>query len=163
MAITKEKKKEIYDKINNAISDSTSMVFVNFHGLSVTDTASLRRELRDNGVGYVVAKKTLVRRAFGDSKVEGEIPALDGELALAYGEDLISPARGIYDFQKKHKDNIQILGGVFEGKYMMKEEMMNIAMIPSMEVLRAQFVNLINSPIQRFVVALDQIARVKEA
>ena len=116
MAISKEKKKEIHKKITGAINDSTSMVFVNFHGLSVIDAASLRRELRDNGVGYVVAKKTLIRRAFGDSKIDGEIPALDGELALAYGEDLIAPARGIYDFQKKHKDNIQILGGGFEGK-----------------------------------------------
>ena len=46
---------------------------------------------------------------------------------------------------------------------MMKEEMTNIAMIPPMEVLRAQFVNLINSPIQQFVVALDQIAETKGA
>ena len=163
MAITKEKKKEIYEKINGVINSSSSMVFVNFHGLSVSNTTSLRKGLRENEVDYVVAKKTIIKRAFEDSKIEGELPTLDGELALAYGEDLITPAREIYNFQKKHKKNIQILGGVFEGKYMGQEEMTNIATIPPMEVLRAQFVNLINSPIQQFVVALDQIAQAKEA
>ena len=163
MAISREKEKGVYDKSSSAINDSTSVVFVNFHGLSVTDTANLRRGLRSDEVGYVVAKKTLVKRAFADSKIEGDIPVLDGELSLAYGKDLIAPARGIHEFQKKHKDSIQIMGGVFEGKYMTKEEMTNIATIPPMEILRAQFVNLINSPIQQFVVALDQIAEAKEA
>lgn len=163
MAITKEKKKEIYEKINNAIKDSSSMVFVNFHGLSVSNTTSLRKGLRENEVDYVVAKKTIIKRALEGSKTEGELPDLDGELALAYGKDLLAPAREIHGFQKKHKKNIQILGGVFEGKYMSQEEMTNIATIPPLEVLRAQFVNLINSPIQQLVVALDQVANTKEA
>ena len=163
MAITKEKKKEIYEKITEAINNSTSLVFVNFHGLSVINTTDLRKGLRKNEVDYVVAKKTIIKRAFEDSKIEGELPVLDGELALAYGEDLLAPAREIYNFRKKHKKNIQILGGVFEGKYMGQEEMTNIATIPPLEVLRGQFVNLINSPIQQFVVALDRIAEAKEA
>jgi len=163
MAIKKEKKKEIYEKVNDAINKSSSMVFVNFHGLTVGNITSLRKGLREQGVKYVVAKKTIIKRAFADSKTEGVLPSLDGELALAYSEDLLAPAREIYNFQKKNKNNIQILGGVFEGKYMGQAEMTNIATIPGMDILRGQFVNLINSPIQQFVVALDQIAMAKEA
>jgi len=163
MAIKKEKKKEIYEKINDAINKSSSMVFVNFHGLTVGNITSLRKGLREQGVKYVVAKKTIIKRAFADSKTEGVLPSLDGELAIAYGEDLLAPAREVFNFQKKYKNNIQILGGVFEGKYMGQAEMTNIATIPGMIILRGQFVNLINSPIQQFVVALDQIAMAKEA
>jgi large subunit ribosomal protein L10 len=50
---------------------------------------------------------------------------------------------------------------VFEGKYMGADEMKALAMIPSMQTLRAQFVNLINSPIQGFVMALDAISKKK--
>ncbi len=163
MAILKEKKKEILKKVKDAVDTSDSVVFVNFHGLGVSDTTELRKELRNKGVGYTVAKKTLVRRALDDASVAGEMPAIDGELAIAYAKDLIAPAREVYTFQKQHKENLSILGGVFEGKYMNKEEMMEIASIPETPVLYGQFVNLINSPIQRFAVVLDQIAQSKEA
>jgi len=159
MAINKEKKREIVAKVKDAVGSADSVVFVNFHGLGVGDTTQLRKDLRSEGVGYTVAKKTLIKRVLGESKVEGDMPSLDGELAVAYGKDLIAPARGIYSFQKDHKDNIAILGGIFDGRYMGKDEMMEIATIPPTPVLYGQFVNLINSPIQRFAVVLDQIAQ----
>jgi large subunit ribosomal protein L10 len=86
---------------------------------------------------------------------------MPGQIAIAYGEDLLSPAREVFSFAKTHKDNISIVGGVFEGKYMNASEMMSIATIPPLQTLRGMFVNLINSPIQRFAVVLDQIALTK--
>ena len=61
------------------------------------------------------------------------------------------------------KEQIKILGGVFEGRYLNAIAMTEIATIPSKEVLIAQFVNLINSPIQRFAVALGAVAEQKGA
>lgn len=158
MAISKEKKIEIYNGINKAIKGAQSVVFINFHGLGVGDTTDLRRKLKGEGVNYYVAKKTLIKRALDENKFEGNIPQLDGELALAYSDDLTAPARGVFDFQKSHKDNISILGGIFEGRYMDQTAMTEIAAIPSVNVLYGQFVNIINSPIQGLVVALDKIA-----
>lgn len=163
MAITRQKKEEVITKTKEAVQGADSVVFVNFHGLSVGDTTKLRKELKDQGVGYLVAKKTLVKRALGESNIEGDLPALDGELAIAYAADLIAPAREVYKFQKEHEGNIAILGGVFEGKFMDQSQMTAIASIPPTQVLYGQFVNLINSPIQRLAVALDQIAQKKEA
>lgn len=163
MAITKQKKEEILAGVTDAVANSESIVFVNFHGLSVSDTTSFRKGLRGNDVSYKVAKKTLVKRALDAANVEGDMPTLDGELAIAYGADLLAPAREVYNFQKDHKEEVQILGGVYEGKYMNRDEMVNIASIPPLEVLRGQFVNLINTPIQQLVVGLSQIAEKKEA
>ncbi|GMQ95307.1 MAG: 50S ribosomal protein L10 [Patescibacteria group bacterium] len=163
MAITKDKKREVIEGVQNAASSSDSLVFVNFHGLNVVDTTTLRKELRDKGISYMVAKKTLIKRALHDSKLEGDMPELDGELALAYGDDLLAPAREVFNFQKLHKDSVAILGGIFEGRYMDKAEMTSIATIPPAPVLYGQFVNLINSPIQRFAVVLNEIAKMREA
>jgi len=161
VAITKEKKDQIYKNTVDAIKNSQSMVFVNFHGLNVGDTTTLRRKLKEENVTYVVTKKTLAKKALEELKLDGEIPQLDGELALAYADDLTAPARGVYDFQKTHKDNISILGGIFEGRLMGQEAMMEIATIPATPVLYSQFVNLINSPIQGLVIALNGIAEKK--
>lgn len=163
MAINKQKKVDIVSKLKDKALKANTIVFVNFHGLPVATITEMRAKLRAEGVGYMVAKKTLIRRAFADAKYTGELPVLDGEIAVAYGDDQISPARGVYDYQKKNPEMIKIVGGVFEDKYMDAAAMMSIATIPSREVLLGQFVNVINSPIQGLVMALDAIAAKKEA
>lgn len=160
MAITKEKKVEIIDKVKKAIADSQSVVFVNFAGLSVNEATILRQELRDNEVGYMVAKKTLLTKVFNESGIGGQLPNLDGEIAIAYGQDLVAPAKGIYGFKERTK-KLDIVGGVFEGAFMDKGSMEEIAQIPSREILYGKLANVINSPIQGFVIALDQLAQSK--
>lgn len=162
MAISKSKKADIIKTMGERTKDAEAIVFVNFHGLSVAGATELRKALKADGVGYTVAKKTLIRRALAD-RYEGEIPALDGEVAVAYGADPIAPARGIYEFEKKYKDSLKILGGVYEGKYVPASMMIELASIPSREVLLGKLVNLLNSPVQRVVMALDQIAKAKPA
>jgi large subunit ribosomal protein L10 len=123
----------------------------------------MRRELRNKEIDYLVAKKTLVKTAFGDSGVQGEIPNLEGELAVAYSDDPTATAREIHFFQKKYEGKVSILGGVFENKYLSKIKMEEIALIPSLHVLRGMFVNVINSPIQGFALVVKAIADSKEA
>lgn len=157
MAITKEKKKDIIAKLDTIKNESETLVFVGFKGLSGSDVTSMRRDLRGEDVGYFVAKKTLIRKALGDT-YEGEIPELEGEVAVAYSADAIAPAQNILSFEKKFADQVSILGGVFDGVYKNKEEMSAIASIPALPVLRGMFVNVINSPIQGLVLGLKAIA-----
>ncbi|MCX6713387.1 MAG: 50S ribosomal protein L10 [Candidatus Vogelbacteria bacterium] len=163
MAINKEKKVEILGKLNEAVGSANTLVFVNFHAVPVVLATEIRKTLRDNGVKYFVAKKTLIKKAFGEKGFGGELPELPGEIAVAYGDDQIAPAKGVYEYAKKNPDLLKIVGGVFENKFMNAAEMMNIATIPSRETLYGMFVNVINSPIQGLVIALDAIARKREA
>ena len=159
MARTKVQKQEIIDKLKTAMSGAKSLVFVNFHGLTVGEATTMRKALKKAGVSYFVAKKTLVEKALESQKYTGTQPELVGEFGLAYGTDLIAPARGIYEFQNKFKGKATIVGGVFENAYMGKDEMTTIAAIPARETLYGMLVNVINSPIQGMVMALDQISK----
>lgn len=161
MAISKEKKGEILAKLQKIVKDSASIVFINFHTLPVKESSNIRKTLREKGIGYTVAKKSLTKKALNEGGISGTLPELPGELGIVYGTDPIDSAREVYSFQKKLEKKIQILGGIFEGKFMNMEEMIVVAQIPGMHTLQAQFVNLINSPIQGFVMALDQIAKSK--
>lgn len=163
MAVTKQKKTEVFAKVQKAVSDAGSIVFVKTKGLPVIETQGMRTKLRESGVSYYVAKKTLIKRALAEKNYTGTLPSFDGELAIAWGDDLVAPAREVQDFVKSTKDKVKIMGGVFEGRYMSAAEMTEIASIPSEHTLHAQFVMLINSPIQQFVMALDQIVQKKEA
>ena len=162
MAITKDKKKSILEKLDG-IKNSESIVFVNFKGLPVSETTAMRQELSKSDVAYYVAKKTLVKKAFAEAGIEGDMPNLEGELAVVYGNDATGPAREVFAFQKKFDGKISILGGIFEHKFMDKSQMEEVAKIPSMHVLRGMFVNVINSPIQGFAMAIKAIADKKTA
>ena len=162
MAISKQKKEEIVAKVKGAAEKAKTLVFVNFHGLPVTTVTEMRQALRDRGIGYVVAKKTLIRRALSDMAYEGEMPELPGEIALAYAEDQMATVQEVYTFQKKNADFLKMVGGIFDGKYVDEAFMSRLANIPSREVLLGQFVNVINSPIAGLVMGLNAIAKKEE-
>lgn len=162
MAITQAKKQEINKKLATALNDSATSVFVTFTGLGVEDNNVLRKALKQNDADYIVAKKTLLKRAMDASNASGDQPDLgEGMVAVAFGTDQMAPAREVFEFSKEHKDSISIVGGIFGGEFKTQEEMMEIATIPGMETLRGMFANVINSPLQRFAVVLDQVAQSK--
>jgi len=160
MPLLKSKKEEMIKDIEKAVKESESVVFVNFHGISAGDETVLRRDLRNQNVAYRVSRKTLLKRALS-GKAEGELPELSGEVAIAYGADQIAPAREIYNFQKAHKGILNILGGIFEGKFVGGEKMTEIAMIPSREILLSKLVFLLKSPMQRLALAVNEVAKGK--
>lgn len=158
--LLKSKKEEIIKDLEGAIKDSKSLVFVNFHGLKVADETTLRQDLRKEGVDYRVSRKTLLKRAL-QGKAEGEIPELGGEVAIAYSKDEIASPREVYNFQKTHKGALSILGGIFEGKFTDANRMMEIATIPSREVLLSKIAFLLKSPMQRLAIAVNEVAKTK--
>lgn len=163
MARTKTQKQEIIEKLSTMMTGATSLVFVSFSGLTVAEATEMRKALKKDGVQFFVAKKTLAEKALAGRGYAGSLPALTGEFGMAYGADLVAPARGVYEFQKKFKDKLSIVGGVFENGYMSKDEMTAIAAIPPLQTLYGMFVNVINSPIQGMVMALDQISKKQSA
>jgi large subunit ribosomal protein L10 len=80
---------------------------------------------------------------------------------MVYGEDQIAPAREVYNFQKTHKGLLNILGGIFEGKFVGANAMMEIATIPSREVLLSKIAFLLKSPMQRLAIAVNEVSKKK--
>ncbi len=170
MAITKAKKETIASKLTDILGKATSLVFVQFNKLSVADTSAVRKSLKNEGVGYYVAKKTLLRRALAEHGYAGQAPEMPGEIALAWslpaqsGEsDSTAPARLIHAAGKKYKNALAIVGGVFDGMFADATKMIAIATIPPLPILRGMFVNVINAPRHTFVIALNEIAKKKAA
>ncbi len=161
MPLKREQKKEILDSLTSNIGGSESTVFVKFGGLTVADANAMRSGLRSKGIGYAVSKKTLLKKALSGNNVAGEMPKLEGQVAIAYGNDAVLPAKSVAEFQSKLKEKLAIVGGILSGKYMSAAEMIALSKIPSREVLLSQLLNVMNAPVRGFVVSLDQIAKKK--
>lgn len=163
MAKTKAEKAVIIEKLEDALKHATSAVFVHFSKVNVAEESAMRRALRNDGVKYFVAKKTLIRRALQSLGHAHEELPLEGEVAVAYGsgEDATAAARLVHEFSKKLTDRLSILGGLFEGKLVGQAHMQEIATIPPMATLRAMFAQVVNSPRARFAVVLSKVAEKK--
>jgi large subunit ribosomal protein L10 len=166
MALTKEQKTKQVKDIKEKIANQKSMIFVDFNKVPSQDMFALRKNLKEEGCNLKIAKKTLVRVAFGQSnisfwnKIRSAIP---GQLALVLGiEDEIAPARIANKFAKDHKD-FKILGGIFEKRFIDKERVLVLANLPSRNELLSRMVGSISSSMTNFVRVLDKIREDKEA
>jgi len=161
MAKSKQQKQEALKELSSVLKAKT-VVFAGYDKLTVGETVSTRKAMRAAGVKLLAVKKTLLAKAAAAASF-ADLPALPGQVALAYLSDthgdVLAPARETLQAGKQLEGKITILGGIFDGAVTDKERMTAIASIPSRETLLAQFVNLINSPVQRFVIALDAIAK----
>ncbi|MES2203193.1 MAG: 50S ribosomal protein L10 [Patescibacteria group bacterium] len=162
MAITKQKKEQIVSKVTDITKSAKTIVFASFKGLTVAEQNEMRKAFKPMGIGYTVAKKSLLKRAFDSAGYQGEAPTLAGEIAMAYGEDELAPARELAVFVKKFGEHLAFAGGVFGGKYVDKEGITSIAAIPGMDTLRGMFAQIISSPRSRFAVVLSKVAESKQ-
>ena len=158
MALLRAKKAELIASYTDAVKGAKSAVYVKFKGLSVAETSKLRGQLFSEKTHYTVVKKTLWKRATDANAIKGEAPDTGAELAVVYGEDLLTPARLSYEFSKTHKDTFTILGGIFDGEFKNQKEMLSIATIPPREVLLSQLAYLLKSPMTKLAVGLNEVA-----
>ena len=158
MAITREKKEQIVNKIKDIITSAKTIVFIHFKGVTSEEANDLRTACADENVGYFVAKKTLIKKAFEDAKIEGEFPDLDGEIAIAYGDDMLAPAQVLGGVSKKLEGRVEIVGGVYEDKFEGIDKMKVLSNIPPIKVLYAQFLSIIKTPISQCASVFSQIA-----
>ena len=154
------KAEEVKEKIQNA----QSVIVIDYRGFSVGEIEELRIEMRKENVEYVVLKNAIVERAAELAEVDkGFLEYLKGPSAFAFGvEDSIAPARILKNFIKKTEKG-EIKGGIFEGELSNAEELNKLASLPSREVLIAKFMGSMKSPINKFVIALNQIKEKLEA
>ncbi|KKQ18603.1 MAG: 50S ribosomal protein L10 [Berkelbacteria bacterium GW2011_GWA1_36_9] len=165
MALTKEQKQKQIKDLKDKISKQKSMIFVDFNKVPSKDMFSLRKSLKDAGCNLKIAKKTLLRIAFGQSnisfwnKIKKNVP---GQMALVLGiEDEVAPARISNKFGETHQ-TFKILGGIFENKFIEKERVLFLASIPPRNELLGRLVGSLSSSMASFVRVLDKIRENKE-
>jgi large subunit ribosomal protein L10 len=153
--MNRQQKQTLVSEVAEHIEASKSMVFVNFRGLSVADTQTMKKELRQAGVRYRVMKKRLFDRAAKEAGKEVFVKQFGGQFAVAISmEDEVSAAKILKTFSKKH-ESLELLGGVLENKMISQEEVFALAALPSKQELLAKLVGSMNAPVSGLVQVLS--------
>src|SRR5437868_3886690 len=127
-------------------------VLTDYRGLSVAQLQELRGRLRSQDVEYRVVKNTLARRAAVEAGHEDFQDLLKGPLAIAFGYgELSTPARLLGEFARQTRLRLDIVGGLVEGRVMDGTQVRQTADLPPHEVLLAQLLGTLQSPIAQLV------------
>lgn len=174
MPLTRAQKEEIIVGIKQLFADSKVAIFLNFHGLSVKDGTRMRRDFRNQDMRYRVMKKSLLARAIGDLFGK-KSPELKGEIGVVFGHDPLAASKETVRVAKAIKA-LTVQGGWWGnapvsppasptnrgeslGGWIDVRQIVALAAIPSREVLLAQLVMMLNTPMRNMAGALAGIPR----
>lgn len=159
----REEKVQLVEEITEKFRSSVSTIVTDYRGLNVAEVTELRKKLRDAGIEYRVLKNTMTRRATAVSGLSELDFALAGPTAIAFSTtDVVAPAKILNDFAKGHK-NLEIKGGVVEGRVLSAAAVQDLANLPSREGLISMFLSVLQAPMRNLAYAVSQIAEQKEA
>ena len=133
----------VVDEVREKLTNSTATVLTEYRGLTVSQLAALRAELRKANAEYKVAKNTLTRIAAREAGFDVPDEMLSGPTALAFcGDDPVSVAKALRTFAKANP-NLIVKGAVLEGRLIGAEETGRLADLESREELLAKVAGMI--------------------
>jgi len=159
MAISRAKKAEQVEKLEQELKNVSSMIVATYSKLTVAQDYELRKTLRGAGAKYRVVKNTLAERAAKGSKVEGALKELAGVTSIAYTEgDPVALAKALAKYAKDNPE-FTFKAGVVEGRVVSIGEIESLATMPSKEEIYAKLLFMLNAPAQRLVTAMNAVGR----
>ena len=159
MPVSKQKKQETIEGLKEMLGRSRAVILSDYRGLTAQQLSQLRNKLRPLGSKMLVAKNTLVLKSLDELGLPQPEDLLQGPTALSmiFGE-LNQPVRALLDFARE-TDVLKVKGGLM-GTYLMSvPEVQMLPLLPSEEVLRAQALGGLASPVAGFIGVLDGAVR----
>jgi large subunit ribosomal protein L10 len=157
LSLNRSEKEAVISNVTGLAAKAQTLVLAQYRGITVADMTKLRASARSNGVSLSVLKNTLARRAVAGSGFEVVSDLMTGPLIYSFSDDAVAAARVVADFAKTN-EKLVIRGGAYGGKALDVNGVKQLASIPSKEVLLAQLLGLLQSPISRMARVLAAIA-----
>ncbi len=154
-----QKKIDMVGEYTQKFKNAKSIFMADFGGINVAEANMLRRSFREANVEYKIIKNTLAKRSFDGAGIDGIDHLLSGMTGFALSEnDPVAPIKIIKEFNKtlpKDKKGLVVKGCFFEGKILGPDKADALANLPSREVLLAQLLGMLQSPMSKLLAALQ--------
>src|SRR3989440_1117394 len=170
----KAQKAESVADLTARLKASSTAVLADYRGMTVGQMRDLRSKLRDGGIEMVVVKNTLARRAAKAAGYEPLSAELVGPIAMLFAaEDVSAPARILNDYIRANR-KMAIKGGLLEGQVIKADSVVELADLPSREVLLSRLLgamqaplgnlaSVLQAPISKLARTLDAVRTQKES
>ena len=160
MGLNLNDKKAVVEEVSAKVATAQTIVIAEYRGIQVSHLTNLRAKARAQGVYLRVLKNTLARRSVEGTQFASLADSMTGPLIYSISDDAVAAAKVIADFAKTN-DKLVITAGNYAGKSLDKAAVVALASIPSREVLIAQILGLMLTPVSAFARGLAALAAKK--
>jgi large subunit ribosomal protein L10 len=159
-------KKEQVTELNEVFKTSNVVVVAHYAGLTVAEMQKLRMQMKQAGAHVKVAKNRLAKIALDGTDVASVAPLLKGPTVIAYSGDPVAAPKVASDFAKANEKFV-ILGGAMGKTALSPDGVKALALLPSLDELRAKIIGLIQAPATKIAQVINapaaKVARVVQA
>ncbi|MCC5840494.1 MAG: 50S ribosomal protein L10 [Opitutales bacterium] len=150
-------KQFLVDEVTAYLDKSEYLFLADYNRLTVADTEELRKVLAASGAEFHVVKNTILKIAAD----KHEYPELDEQLKgptaiVVGGNNAAEVAKALEKFFKDKKKG-ELKGGVLDKRSLSAADISELAKLPSIEILRAQLLGLLNTPATSFVRVIQAV------
>jgi large subunit ribosomal protein L10 len=160
LALNLQEKQAVVAEVSAQVALAQTIVVAEYRGIPVADITTLRANARKNGVYLHVLKNTLARRAVQGTSFEVMADKMVGPLMYSMSADAVAAAKVVHEFAKTN-DKLVIRGGAYNGKALDAAAVAALASVPSKEVLLAQLLGVMKSPITSMAIVLKALSEKK--
>ncbi len=156
--MNRQEKEKAIEQLKADFANSQASIVVDYKGLTVSQMSALRKNLRQSGASLKVAKLTLVKRALSDNAAIAALSdRLKEQLAIVFiGSESPAVAKALLEFSKKH-EKLDVIAGSLQASILTKSEILELAKLPSKEVLIAQLLGTLQAPVTGLVCVLNML------
>jgi large subunit ribosomal protein L10 len=162
LSLNRSEKEAVISDVTGLAAKAQTLVIAEYRGITVADMTKLRVAARSAGVTLSVLKNTLARRAVAGTGFDVVSNQMTGPLIYGFSVDAVAAAKVVSEFAKTN-DKLVIRAGAYGGKALDVNGVKQLASIPSKEVLLAQLLGLMQSPISRTARVLSALAEQRGA
>lgn len=153
--MSREKKAQIIDELQEIFSKCSIAILTDYRGLSTAGITDLRQTLRKSNVEYRVVKNTLARFAAERSGKNEAVNLFEGPVAIAFSYgDAIEPARVLTDYIRTSRSSLSVKGGFWGDRVLTSDDVGTLAILPPKEVLISRVLAGMQSPIVTLISSL---------
>lgn len=157
-----EQKQTVVQAIKENIQGASSIVVVDYRGLTVEQDTLLRKTLRQANVSYKVYKNTMMKFAFEGTEFAQLNDTLEGPSAIAISYDDATAGPRILKEMAKDMKKLEFKAGVVEGTLFNADGVIKVASVPSRDVLLSKLLGSFKSPVSAFARTVKAIAEKAE-
>jgi large subunit ribosomal protein L10 len=153
--MNRDEKREVVERLVAQIKEAKALIVTDYRGLTVTETADLRRTLREAGASFHVAKNTLAKLAAEQAERPTLVEFLEGPTAIAFIEDDPAAAAKKLSEVARSTKILAVKGGVMNGHTLTADQIRELGELPPRQTLLSQVVGAVNGPMQGTVGVLN--------
>ena len=152
-------RENLVSQIKEGVEKKKNVFVLSYTRMANNDLISLRKSLRDVGAKVIVSRNSIARLALKDLKKDQLAEKISGQTAFVWSDaDSLEITKVIVKFIKKF-EQLAVQGGLLDGSFVNQNDLKKLSELPSRQVLLAQLLGTIQSPVSRLMGALNGKSR----